>query len=116
MLWDLAIIDMPLRVLKEKVLLYHHICTLPKTSLAFQMMETQERLHLPSLRQEVLPFLAKFEISDITQFSKEKWRTLVRRNIKILNRDHLLDQLKKYKKVDFFTLASEEFEIKAYFN
>ena len=40
MLWDLAMLDMPLRVLREKLLLYHHICSLPETSLAFQILET----------------------------------------------------------------------------
>merc|ERR1711954_222276 len=74
------------------------------------------RLHLPSLHQEISPFLAKFGIVDVTQYSKETWRRLVKRSINELNRIHILNQLKNYKKVDYFEIASEEFKFKDYFN
>ena len=72
MLWDLGILKMPMRILKEKVLLYHHISCLQKNSLAHQMMMVQEDLNFPSLRDEVKSFLYKFEITDVTQFSKKR--------------------------------------------
>ena len=70
MLWDLGVLDMPLRILKEKALLYHHIACLPESSVAHQMMKIQESLHFPSLRDDLDRFLCKFEVQDARSFSK----------------------------------------------
>ena len=112
MLWDLGVLNMPLRVLKEKLLLYHHISTLPETSLANQIMKTQERLCLPSLRKEILWFLAKYGIHDVKLYSKDKWKIFVKNSIRELNRNQLLESIKSYKKLDYLELALEDFERK----
>ena len=112
MLWDLAMLKMPLRILKEKLLLYHHISCLPKNSLAHMMMKTQEKLEFPSLRNEVHGFLAKFGIPDVTRFSKVGWKRFVKNSIHELNRIQLLDDIKQYKKLDFSELVSEEYKVK----
>ena len=79
------------------------------------MMVEQERLQLPSLRQEIFGFLSKFEVVDVTKFFKEKWKIFVRSSITELNRLRLLDQIKLCKKVDYLSLSCEEFKLKDYF-
>ena len=79
MLWELGILSIPLRLLKEKLLLYHHVSTLSEESLARRILETQERLHFPSLRDEVVDFLAKYEVYDMKKFSKEKLESFCQR-------------------------------------
>ena len=66
MLWDLKMLDMPMRILREKLLLYHHISCLPKNTVAHQMMVAQERFCFPSLRNEISGFLSKFGVVDVT--------------------------------------------------
>ena len=111
-LWDLGMMDMQIRILREKLILYHHISCLPKTAIAHQIMKTQDRLNFPSLRQEILPFLAKFGVSDVTNFSKQKWQCFVKEAALELNRQKLIENFKSYKKLDFLELSVEEFGIK----
>ena len=79
-------------------------------------MKTQEKLEFPSLRNEVHGFLAKFGIPDVTRFSKVGWKRFVKNSIHELNRIQLLDDIKQYKKLDFFELGSEEYKVKDYFS
>ena len=115
MLWDLGVLSIPLRLLKEKLILYHHIASLPATSLANQVMLSQEQHHFPSLRNEVKIFLEEFQILDVTSYSKSQWKCFVDAKIKILNQRYLLNGMKQYKKVDNLSLSLEEFGIKDYF-
>ena len=114
--FDLAMIIMPLRILKSKLLLYHHILTLPSESLALKILKTQQRLNIYSLRDEVAPFLAKHEVSDVNTYSKEKWKLFVKRNISLDNRNYLLEQAKRFKKLDPLELSCEEYRMKDYFS
>ena len=91
MLWDLGLIPMHFRILKEKLLLYHHLFTLPQSSLAHQVLLQQELLHLPSLKDEVKGFLQKYEVSDLSIFSKQKWKVFVRVKIRELASEYLLE-------------------------
>ena len=97
MLWDLAMLKMPLRILKEKLLLYHHISCLPENSVANQMMTIQETFCFPSLRNEISDFLSQFEVVDVKKYSKSKWKDFVNKSISELNRIQLLDDIKSYK-------------------
>ena len=106
---------MPLRILKEKLILYHHIASLPEQSLAHQFLVIQERLNFPSLKDEVQEFLAEFEVFDVTKFSKKRWKVFVNDKILQKNRNFLLEGIKKYKKLDFNSLSLEEFGLKDYF-
>ena len=62
--WDLGALVFPLRILKEKLILYHHISCLPENSVSNQVLLIQERMSLPSLRDEVCEFLSKHEVID----------------------------------------------------
>ena len=98
MLWDLGIMDMHSRVLKEKILLYHHISCLPGSSLALRVMNIQEKLNLPSLREEIQAFLCKFGVYDVKSYSKDRWKKFVRESCVELSRERILADIKKYKK------------------
>ena len=106
---------MHLRILKEKLLLYHHIMILPTSSLAHQVLLQQESLHLPSLKDEVKMFLQKHDVYDLSLFSKQSWKVFVRVKIRELAREYLLEEMKQYKKVDVSSLCLEEFQMKEYF-
>ena len=115
MSWDLGSIVMPLRILKEKLLLYHHIRSLPVSSLAHQFLLVQEKYNFPSLKDEIGEFLAEFEVSDVKKFTKVQWRNFVKDKIKQKNRTFLLEGMSKYKKLDSNSLALEECGMKEYF-
>ena len=93
-----------------------HICSLPNTSLAFQVKEIQERLTLPSLRDEIVGFLNRFEVVDIKDFTKKSWKSFVDEKVSILNREFILNECKNYKKVDYLSLSCEEFGLMEYFS
>ena len=80
------------------------------------MLVSQERHQLRGLSQEVLPFLARHQVTDIKSYSKAEWKRFVKRNLKNENRDFLIQWSEKYKKVDSLSLACEDFERKDYFN
>ena len=114
--WDLGALVFPLRILQEKLLLYHHISCLPESSISHQVLRIQERLNFPSLRDEVINFLRKHEVFDVKSFSKRDWQRFVRRKILDMNRDFIVENSRKYKKIDHISMACEEFGIKEYFS
>ena len=115
MLWDLSILSIHLRILKEKLLLYHHITCLPKTALAHQVLLLQEHLQFPSLREEVVHFLNRHEISDMRKFTKIEWKRFVQRTIDLENREFIIKSAENYKKIDYLSMAAEEYRTKDYF-
>ena len=71
---------------------------------------------LPGLVEDCNEILAKFEICDITKYSKYQWKTLINKKIANKNKDDLLENMKNnYKKVDYKILEQEHFELKPYF-
>ena len=116
MSWDLGLTSMHLRILKEKLLLYHHISCLPKSSLAHQIKLIQEKFNLPSLKDEVARFLAKFGIVNVESFSKVKWKFFVRSKISKMNKEFMIEWSRKYKKLDYLSLSNEEAGLKEYFS
>ena len=114
--WELGALLILMRILKEKIMLYWHIACLPPTALASIIMKTQEEFRWPSLKDEIQPFLNEYQIEDVTKYSKPQFRKLVSEKICLKNRALLLEMAKDKKKVDFYSIASEEFEMKMYFS
>ena len=79
MLWDLGVTSIHLTILKEKLLLYHYISSLPEESLANQVLGVQEKLHLPSLSNEIINFLMKHNDLDVSEFGKNKMEKFCQR-------------------------------------
>ena len=115
MYWDLHFLVMPLRIMKAKLNLFHHISCLPEQALSHQILLNQQRLKLPGLQCEVESFLNKYEVTNIRSFTKQEWKVFVKDKIISENREYLLKWSEQYKKVDSLSLACEEFEIKPYF-
>ena len=115
MYWDLSVLTMHNRILKEKLLLFYHISCLPESAVARQVIEIQQHLHLRGLFEEVEGFLNRHKIVDIRIFSKKEWTSFIKRTIESENRDHLIETSKKYKKIDYLSMTNEEYEIKEYF-
>ena len=116
MLWDLSVLSIHLRVLKEKLILYHHIVCLPEDALAHQVLVVQQNLQLPSILDEIVQFLNKHEINDVRNYSKRDWKFLIKQKIHFENREFLIESSQRYKKIDYLSLASEEYGLKDYFS
>ena len=116
MLWDLKILSMPLQILKAKLILFHHIKTLSERAISYQVLSQQERFNLPSVFDDIQPFLTKYEVIDIKSFSKKEWALFVKKKLDIENREAILEISKKYKKLDHVSLALEKYEVKPYFH
>ena len=114
--WDLRILTINHQILKEKLNLYFHISCLPKDSLSYRILQVQKHLLLPSIYEEVSPFLNRHEISDVTMYTKREWKAFVSRAIHLENREFLIQSSKKYKKTDHLSLACEDYKIKDYFS
>ena len=115
MSWDLGSTVMHLRILKEELLLYHHILCLPDSSLAHQFLTLKEKYNFPSLKDKIEDFLAEFEVTDVKRFTKVEWRKYVKEKIHQKNWAFLLEGLAKYSKIDCNEIALEEFGLKEYF-
>ena len=61
--------------------------------------------------------LAQLNISEceVVNYSESEWKTEISQKLKELNRNNILDQMKSYKKIDYFQKKQEPFEIKEYF-
>ena len=46
---------------------------------------------------------------------KKEWKNLMRKKIESANRSRLIEEAKKYKKIDYVSLSCEEYKIKDYF-
>ena len=114
--WDLAFLTIPNIILKNKLILYHHISNLPEGALSRRILDTQVRLKFRGLHEEVSQFLSRHQVTDIRKFSKIEWKKYVNRKLRIENRDFLIQWSEKYKKVDSLSLACEEYERKDYFS
>ena len=114
MLWDLCILSIPHRILKEKLILYHHLSCLPVGALGRQVLEQQQHLQMPGLHEEVAGFLKKHEIINIQAFSKSNWKSFVKNKLSIANREFIIEWSKKYKKLDYLSLGCEDYERKSY--
>ena len=79
-------------------------------------MKIQEKFKWPSLKEEIQSFLNEYEIVDVTIFSKIYWRKFISEKIKQKNRLCLLEMAKSLKKVDYFSVACEEFKLSDYFS
>jgi hypothetical protein len=110
--WECGGMLMKNRIIKKKLIFLHHIATLEKTALAFQIYEAQERLMLPGLLEECQPFLIKFGITRFTGYSK--WKKLINEKMTQVNKTDILEKMAPYKKLDHKTIENEKFEVKSY--
>ena len=67
--------------------------------------------------EECCEFLRDIHIreKDIQIYSKSQWKNIIKDKIYEKNRCDLLEQIRGYKKLDYFTLSKESFKRKPYF-
>ena len=116
LMWETGTITMENKILKKKLLFYHHLLHLPQDSLAWQIGQTQLKLELPGLLQECKMFAKEMELPVVQQCTKYQWKTMVNKKVKTKNKNDLLELIvkKNYKKLDIDQLNTEEFEMKPY--
>ena len=103
------------RILQEKLLLLHHIATLPEDSLARQVYEVQKHLNLPGLLQECNNFLVNAKVTEIGKLSQMEWKRLVNAKIYEMNREDILNQMKKpYKKISYEDHVGKKLQLQPY--
>ena len=100
--WETGGILMKYRVLQKKLLLLHHIASLPDSCLAKEVYDLQKNLNLLGLVAECRNVLFDNNIFvDIESYTKYQWKRLVKKIICKLNKDELVKMSKKYQKIDY---------------
>ena len=102
------------RVLKRKLTFVHHLFNLSEDSLANQVAILQDRLSLPGLISEMKEVIKDLELPDMKKVTKIQWKNLVNRKIKEKNKNDLVKQSERYKKINTDEMAKEDFERKPY--
>ena len=64
-----------------------------------------------------MSFMAKLDIDEdlASIYSKKQWKAMISQKIREFTRNTLLERVKPYKKIDFFQMKSEPFQLKEYF-
>ena len=116
MFWDLGQLLMSNRVLKKKLLLVHHLATLNKKSIGYQIYYQQKKDSLPGLIEEMKEDLLQFEMTldGMETFTKKEWKKFTEKNVRKKNREDLLTMMKSFKKLEVEELEKEDDGIKPY--
>jgi hypothetical protein len=102
-------------ILQTKLLFLHHVATLPANTLAREVFDVQEDLKLPGLLNECQGFLVIYGISKLSNYSKLQWLGFVKKKIKEINRDDILQLMKKpYKKISYQEHAMDKHQVQPY--
>ena len=113
--FDLSFLTIPHQILQEKLLLFHYISTLTYKAILKKVLQIQQKYDFPGLHREVKAFIIEHEIEDVTKFTKKEWKNLVTRKVHDANRKYLINASRKYKKIDYLDMATEEYKVKEYF-
>ena len=73
----------------------HHLENLPESALAKEVYNIQTKYGLPGMFSECQEFLVKFELFDLKQFSKNQFKVIVKKKIRDLNKEKILDQAER---------------------
>ena len=95
------------RILQKKLLLLHHIAKLPEDTLAKEIYNVQKKLNLPGLVEECNEFLMKSDVIHVENYSKLGWKNLVKKKMKEVNKEDILNQMKGSKKLPVDQLKTE---------
>ena len=79
----------------------HHLETLPKDSLAYEVFQVQKSLNLPGLLSECSEVLCRLNVTSIESYSKEQWRRLVKDEIYQINKEELIRDSICLKKIGY---------------
>ena len=97
--WDTKTLSMRNRIKRNKILFFHHLLSLPPSSILFQVLQEQIRLQLPCLFSEIEEFLLRNDFNEVQIFSKQQWRFLVYDAISSENEEELRRDMKNSSKI-----------------
>ena len=112
--WETGTLTMLNRILMKKLLFYYHILHLDKDTLAKEIATIQTNLGYPGLMTECQDIVFQLQLPDlgINKLSKIQWKSRVKSKIYKKNKEDLLYSIKhNYKKLDYYTLKDESFEM-----
>ena len=114
--WQTGFLKVGMMILERKLNFFHHVSNLPEDSLAKEVLMIQREKNLPSVFKEIEDHLNKVGAEEVQFVSKTVWKKRIKRYVRELYRNQLLEDIKKYKKLNFEECEKEEFKRKEYFN
>ena len=87
LMWETGTMTMENRIIKKKLLFYHHLLHLPQGSLAWQICQVQTKLALPGLVQECKELLKNMELPNVEHCSQLQWKQAVNKAMKTKNKN-----------------------------
>ena len=91
LLWDTSLLDMSIRIWREKIMMVLHLRSLDEKSLARQVYEEQKLKDWPGLARETRNICINLDIEDcnITQIGRTKYRDYVTQACHKINEERL---------------------------
>ena len=104
------------RIIESKLLFYYHLVNLSNDTLAKKIYLEEIKLNIGGYHHECQIYLANLNINpeEAKYLNKTQWKALIRDSLKRKTRSDILDRAKPYKKVDYFIMKEEEYEMKYY--
>ena len=99
--WETGCMPIKYRILKNKLIFYHHLATLPSSSLAQEIFSPQESLELPGLATECQDFLITNRIDRVKLYSKLEWKRHIKNIVCRMVEDDLRTDSLASKKINF---------------
>ena len=104
------------RVMKMKLIMLHHVASLPENTLAHACYEAMVNHDLPvGLAAECAPLLNEFGISDIKKYTKIQFKRIIKKKMREYDKKMIVEMSKKYKKIDQSSFPEDDFCMKPYF-
>ena len=116
LIWEVAGMKMKYRIMLSKILFLHHIITLDSGSLAKQIQNSQQRNETPGLTTEVKGYMEELNLPNCleVEFTKSKWKNLVKKAIQEANEKEIRQSIEPYKKMKHLNIIDDKFECKQY--
>ena len=99
--WQVGGITVENMILQKKLLFWFHVKNLPRGSLIQEVLEIQEAKGFTCLTSELAEDLKNIKIKDPRLVSKWQYKKRIKEYIVEKNRQYLLEESKKYKKVSY---------------
>ena len=113
--WQTASLRVENIILQKKLMFYHHLSNLPVESLAGELFHLQLSRNIEGIVTEMSAHIKKIGIHNPSNISKNIWKRKVDDYITDKNVNDILEDVRRYKKLDFEELSKERFERKSYF-
>ena len=102
-------------ILEKKLLYYHHLANLPVESLAGEFFQLQLENNIEGIVTECKEHIMKMGNLNPRQTSKPLWKKRTKLYIEDKNKAELLEDIKKYKKLNYEEMSKETSKRKKYF-